>query len=151
MYTAAVLTPVSRTTLTLILQQSFDYRKQGYETKTPTGGVLPHHMTINMGGFDSALNPKETLGKRCFLEIDSIVRDDVLGVCAARVTKAISSHEDILLHTTNDDKSQKHITLCLKPGVKPVTSNKLFETARETSKTIPLETPFLLEAVLEEV
>ena len=149
MYTAAVLTPTSQTTIRWLILNTFKCEKSGYIFKTPVGGTLPHHMTLNMGPLDESLNPKEILGKSCILEINSIYQDDQLGVCAARVTKAQCG--DIVLHTVNDGKGHPHVTLCLKPGVKPVTSNKLFTEKLPSTVTHDLGEPFLIEAVIQEV
>jgi hypothetical protein len=149
MYTAAVLTGTSRTILQWLLKKTFDYTVLGYLLETPRGDPLPHHMTINLGFLDETLNPKTLLGKTCKLEVDGIYRDDSIGVCAAHVSKA-TDESSIIIQTLHDckGKSQKHITLCLKPQVKPVSSNELFQSEKVTVYAIE---PFILEGIIQEV
>lgn len=148
MYTAAILKP-SSVNILLWLMQKTRYEKRGFVPKTPTGDPLPHHMTINLGGLDENLNPKEWMGKNCLLTIDSLHQNEKIGVCAARVIKAECEGKPI--KTINDENGSKHITLALKPGIKPVQSNKMFQGQSEETQIYQLEQPFILEAVLQEV
>lgn len=131
MYTAAVLEDGQRNLLQIALTEvAPDIEDKGYLFETSRGDLLPHHMTINMGDFDQALNCISMGGMPVEVTIDGFWYDHKLGVVAARVADALCTivgderqcdyHEQV--KTINE---HRHITMCLKPGVKPFTSNKL--------------------------
>ena len=152
MYTAAVINLDDLAPLEKAMRQHIPF-EEGYVCQTAQGNPLPHHMTINMGGFDTALNPKDILGQNCRMVIDSLYQDDDLGVAAARVIKAECELNETTepICTINDGTSEKHITLCLKPGSKPFWSNKLFERRRPTTIVHQLDSPLVIEGVIQGV
>lgn len=146
MYTAAVLTPYSIDLLVCLMRKSLDLEKAGFVLKTPSGERLPHHMTINLGAFDSDLNPLEMLKQPVRLVVDSFWYSEEIGACAARVIEATVN--EMPVRTINDETSHKHITVCLRPPAKPLHSNKLFQSNTEVSK---IDGNCLLVATLQEV
>jgi hypothetical protein len=118
MYTAVVLFPEEQQKL----KQSFQSLLEGmnFQFQTPNGDGLPHHMTINLGSFNNELNDPAIFHQTAKLTVSGIYFDNQLGVCAARVIKAVVGETEIF--TINQ---QKHITMALKPGVKPFISNKI--------------------------
>lgn len=142
MYTAAVLHPKSVEKLLRIMREKLDLEKHGFECLTPQGEPLPHHMTINLGPFDTKVNSPEILGRTAILIIDSLWFCKTIGACAARVTKASVNTQQIKSINAN-----KHVTICLKPPAKPFHSNKIFNTG----EIIELEQPIALLANVQEV
>ena len=135
MYTAVVLDDRSCRELVERLANVEGWTGDGYRYETPAGASLPHHMTVNLGPFDSTLNdPKATEGFVALL-VDAFCWDDEKGVCAARVT-------DPPVKSTN---AQPHVTMCLRPGAKPVASNHL-----DWSRAVPLTPPLVVRGVVRE-
>jgi hypothetical protein len=145
MYTAAVL----KSPYILIdrLQSLINLEEKGFVFQTSTG-PLPHHMTVNLGPFDPELNDREILGKNAILYVDGIWWSEDLGVCAATVDRAMVGETPLV--TINDDDSEKHITICLRPPAKPAHSNKLLSGKYKAEARLFME-PLELEAVVEEV
>ena len=142
MYTAAVLQPESADVLKQAMRDAIDLENRGFECVTPQGEPLPHHMTMNLGPFDSTVNKSELLGKPAILWIDSLWWCETIGACAARVNRAYSEGE--LINSSHDNK---HITICLKPPAKAFHSNKIFDGG----KMIILKQPLTLMADIQEV
>ncbi len=143
MYIAAVLTSQACHQLKQILTQYVDLK--GYVFQTAAGMPLPHHMTINMNGFDNTLNNPELLGQQCNIKIDGIAYNHQLGICAARVISATSLN-NIEINSIN---SIKHITLAMKPTSKPFFSNKLLWKTEGSDIFISIP-PTTLQAQIEE-
>jgi len=122
MYTAAVLRQESTKDLLLAMRSKTNLEEEGFECVTPQGEPLPHHMTINLGKFDSILNDPQILGQPCLQFIDALWFSKEIGACAARVTRAYCDGKEI-----NSINENKHVTICLKPPAKPFHSNKIFE------------------------
>src|SRR4051812_41160885 len=109
MYTAVVLDRTSVRLLTWMLRALTELDKFGFNLKTAQGVVLPHHMTINLGKLDATLNHPLIMDSEAELEIDEIVFDHVLGVCAATVKKATTlTFPDLPIRTM---KLHSHITM----------------------------------------
>lgn len=140
MYTAAVLTPPARQLLQQKLEEKRNMSAFVFETKS--GEILPHHMTINMGSFDSSLNDPDCLGKGVTLWVTRFRYNDK--VCCAEVVSADIEGKPI--RTMNDQKSGKHITMCLRPPGKPVDSNELFKDGASIIEIDELR----LDAVIQE-
>lgn len=126
MYCAAVLTEEAQNQLREAERTQIGLESLGfiYQIAYP----LPHHMTINLGEFDSNLNSLEILDQCAELRINQLVINHTFGICAAPVISAqakVSGQKWIDIHSMND---HPHITCCLKPGVKPMVSNQLLET-----------------------
>lgn len=136
MYVAAVLYPeaaqVLKRLVLVVLKDSIcvDLISSGWLFETPTGGELPHHMTINMGPLDETLNPPSILDQEVSLRVSHIYYDPILGACAVAVNSAWRAGDAGLVQSKND---QPHITVALKPGVKPKVSNDLFGPRRDTT------------------
>lgn len=142
MYTAAVLRPESVEILLETLREKLDLEEHGFACVTPQGEALPHHMTINLGSFDTTVNKPELLGRSTILFVDSLWFCKTIGACAARVTRAYSDGEEI-----NSINQNKHITICLKPPAKAFHSNKIFEAG----ECVMLEQQLNLMADIQEV
>lgn len=125
MYTAAVLRPESVELLTKIMREHRDLESEGFEYKTPSGDPLPHHMTINLGRFDSAINDPSLLGEEAVLVVNRLYYCYTTGACAAYVCDAYST-DFVPIESINKNK---HITICLKPPAKPFHSNDIFDKA----------------------
>jgi len=149
-YTAAVLDKNSQLVLKEVLAENLDFESNGYVFRSKTGD-LPHHMTINLGQFDSKLNPPEFRGCQSILRVSRFLYDD--DVCCAEVDTAVAidiNSEGLIdsvcdIYTINDERSRPHITMCLRPPARPVQSNLLF--AQESNPAIiELEEPIVLVA-----
>lgn len=116
LYTAAVLQYDSVARLKELVTSLKDLN--GYAFATGIGDPLPHHMTIQMGGFDRSLNGDTEPGQSCLLVSDAFFMDQ--RVCAARVIQATCWGKP--LRSTN---AHPHITLCINPPGKPVDSNRI--------------------------
>lgn len=130
MYTAAVLVDGQRNLLQIALSELLDLEAEGFLFQTPKGDALPHHLTINMGEFDEVLNCRSMLGMPVELVVDGFWYDRDLGVCAARVSRATccivgDERQADYYESVKTVNESPHITMCLKPGVKPFLSNKL--------------------------
>jgi hypothetical protein len=148
MYTAAILNPVSAGLLRWIVK-AHGLENKGFSFKTPQNTEVPHHMTINLGPIDVNLNDEEILEKPALLHVDQIVWSHEIGACAARVVKAeveMRKFPAIYWETIDTINAHKHITICLKNGVKPFLSNKLFES---DSEIIQLDEVYKLDAVVD--
>jgi hypothetical protein len=151
MYTAAVLDSESVDLLTTLMRNTLDLEKLGFELQTPQREPLPHHMTINLGRFDHRLNHPDILDERADIYIDSLWWSEEIGVCAARVTEALSHDSFNQPISTINSKTSPHITICLKPPAKPVDSNKLFRNGqgRPEMKSVQLDKTYKLNAVVQ--
>ena len=130
-YTAVILEKTSCQLLTWAMRATANLEGKGFGLKAHDYH-LPHHMTINLGEFDIALNHEKVLYcDFAELEIDSLFWSESVGAAAYRVCPKSAWTEDpkFVRHpikTINDDKSHAHITVALRDGVKPVRSNDLF-------------------------
>lgn len=145
MFTAAVLRPTSAALLKWIMRGTIDLESHGFFLKTPQGTPLPHHMTINMGQFDTKLNSKLFTGDVALLSINQLCHNFRIGACAAEVVLANVERVDVV-ETIN---KHPHITICLMPGAKPKQSNDIFEA--DDSVFTKLDTSYELEAIIEEI
>lgn len=157
MYTAAVLTNISAQLLRWIMTARVDLEKEGFVLETAQGMSLPHHMTIALGKVKEGLHDHPIIGEKATLVVDRFVYDLDLGVCAAPISKALcrvsmEGHKvvPIPIHSTN---AVPHITICIKPGVRPMVSNQMLENAHayESTHTIVLDQKYHLEAMIQEV
>lgn len=146
MYTAIVLTNKSALELKAIAIQTVDL--SSYNFATAAGMVLPHHMTVNMDGYDSELNDESLKGMDCKVTIDGIAYNHTLGICAARVLLAETIHDEagVSIESTN---TQAHITVAIKPTSKPAWSNKLKWENNGDDKFVAIE-PFEVIGNLQE-
>jgi hypothetical protein len=133
MYTAVVLEENSREHLTSLVNHHIDVSGIGFLFKTESGMQLPHHMTLNMGDFDSELNDAAHLNQIIAMNVYSLAYDESLGACAASVVQAFTLQSG---HNIKSKNRHKHITCCLKPGTKPVSSNDLFAFDNSAKKII---------------
>lgn len=106
-------------------------------------------MTINLGKFDVGLNPDSILGMSAKLKVDQLRWSEDIGACAFRVTHAISVVDDYVIRSFNDEKSSKHITTCLRPGVKAYKSNDLFGPGAENDLGSSIQYSNLYDEILE--
>lgn len=120
--------------------------ERGYAFKTPQGELLPHHMTINLGALDEALNPPTWLDAEVGLFVEELVYEDELGVCAAPVVLTTGLSERHLGEQLRSKNAHPHITVCLKPGVKPFTSNLMLEHPEPKTTRVRLDKKYLLDA-----
>jgi hypothetical protein len=148
MYTAVVLDKGEGFRLIWHLEEMPDWDWcSGFICRTPDNKPLPHHLTLNLGSVE-CLNDPDVLGKIAELTVDAFCWDDDLGVCAARVTKAVVKgleflfDSDIPLKCVN---AQPHITMCLMPNVKPSASNSL-----DWNRAILLTQPITVSGVVVE-
>lgn len=152
MYTAAVINPLGAGLLRWIAKAE-DLEGWGFLFKTPQNDEIPHHMTINLGAIDVDLNDEGILERPARLFVDQIRISVELGVCAARVTKAeVEMKEFPVKYWKNIQtiNAHPHITICLKEGVKPFISNKLFETREDFDlDIIDLDEVYVLPAVVD--
>lgn len=151
MFTAAILDPLGAGLLRWIAKAE-ELEGWGFLFKTPLNDEIPHHMTINLGAIDVDLNKEGILEQRARLHVDKVYVGLELGVCAARVIKAEVEMKEFpavywqKLHSINE---HPHITICLKAGVSPVTSNKLFDQGRSNLDIIDLDEVYVLPAVVD--
>lgn len=150
MYTAAVLMPMSAQLLKWMTKAIFKPEKDCFVFQTEQKQALPHHMTINLGKFATNLNDPICLGSRAELRVDCLYIDYSLGVCAAKVHLAqLASGKEI-----KTENKVPHITICLVPGVKPMTSNIMLEKLGDPDcETVahPLDQTYVLDAIIQEV
>lgn len=145
MYTAAVLDEPS---VEQLRQEVLGlHLTGGFRFRTERGSPLPHHVTINLGDFDSKLNPRDVLGKTCEVIVDAIHFDLSVGICAARVIELKTQHS-VKIQTSN---KHPHITCCLLPPNKPVLSNKLFTGEWKSTTIVELSKRLQLKATIMEV
>ncbi len=150
MYTAVVLDQSAVAALTQKLRETVNLEPE-FSLDGPEGYPLPHHMTLNLGKLDTKLNAEWMLNAECELIVDAFLWCDKIGACAARVVKALvfdDSGNPGELASFNDGKSHKHITTCLKPGVKPFKSNALWDDPSKVN--IFTFDPITLEGVVKE-
>lgn len=140
MYTAAVLSEISANLLKWIVRASTTLEKDGFRFCT-ANGVLPHHMTINLGELDASLNSPTILDQDVTLSFQEIYFDYTLGVCAAKIIEA-KLQDGYPIYSNND---VPHVTACMKPDSKPKFSNKLFLTSQHTEK-VKLDQVYHLDA-----
>ena len=147
MFTAAVLTDNSADLLKWIMRGTLDLEEKGFVLKTMAGQDLPHHMTINLGPLDEALNPREVLGEKVLLGIDSLVYCLKLGVCASPIINqfVLNVPGCKSLQLMNE---QPHITICVRPPAKPKMSNDLFK--QQDTVTYKLDKSYYLDAKIQE-
>lgn len=152
MYTAAVLFESSANILKELAESKFNL--EGFDFKTPAGGSLPHHMTINLGSFDKELNNQHMLGRYAILSVESLWMCRKIGACAALVKTADaiwccrSVDNNFTSHPINSSNEYKHITICLMPHAKPSHSNQLFLADDVEIQNLD---PFDLESIVEEI
>lgn len=156
MYTAAVLTDNSADLLRLLTEKLLNPEADGFRFETPQGEPLPHHMTINLGQFDGALNDRSLLGRPAQVDIEVIGINRTMGVCAAVVTGARalteSPHVNSPYWVELKSKNKKpHVTICLMPGVKAKTSNDMLEGPSLDTVFTRLPRKYTLEAFVREV
>lgn len=150
MYAAAVLSKASADLLKgfVIGHSELD----SYEFETGNGDPLPHHMTINLGAFDTSLNDASLLGCQAVLIINEIVYDDTLGVCAAPVIASQAKLNPVgprhLWKAIKTINQHAHITCCIKPGSKPKFSNSMLTMLGPNTKIIGLDKCYELEAII---
>ena len=142
MYTAAVLEMNSRLFIRQALVELRNMEEFGFVFQTAAGESLPHHLTINLGSFNQALNDPQILGKRAVLSVSKFLYNDK--ICCAVVDRA--EINGVTINTMNDQSSGKHITMCLVPPTKPMESNALFKSGAMTLKCNALQ----LNAVIQE-
>lgn len=145
MYIAAVLDFESARSLRKIVRESIGLDQRGFSFFTEKNETLPHHMTISFG--KKEWNPPNIIKSSAKLLVDSIWWSEEIGACAAKVAKAQSGN--IPISTINDKKSSKHITICLRPFVKPMMSNQLF--CDKNSQTVYLDTVCELNAIVLQI
>lgn len=149
MYTAAVLTNLSKDLLRWIAINKLSQNDRRWQFSTPSGDELPHHMTINLGNFNTNLNDQSILGKFVDLKINCISYNEELGACAFPVIVAkaeISDAQWVKIKTINE---HPHITACLMPGINPKTSNEVLQS--NDTVHLELDRAYHLEAWVEEV
>ena len=156
MYTAAVLRQTSALLLKWIAKSLAQPEEFGFRFETPQGEPLPHHMTMNLGAIDHALNSPECVGRPAEVQIDQIYVNHTLGVVAARVVAARVELVDQVGPGTywkelRSKNKCPHITVALKPGVPAKTSNQVLETPSPHNIVVDLDQVYTLEAVVEEV
>jgi len=83
------------------------------------------------------------------LKVDQLRWSEEIGACAFRVVTAVSVVDDHLIVSMNDRKSSKHITTCLKPGVKAYKSNDLFGPGAENDLGSSIQYSNLYDEILE--
>lgn len=140
MYTAVVLSPSSAALLQGIVRGKTNLEELGFVFMTDRM-ALPHHMTINMGRLNPSLNDPDILGQRAMLSGSLIAYDVASGVCAAKISSAKIGERE--LHTAN---AQAHVTVCLRPHVRPKESNTLF--ASNTYESVTQD--FALEGIVQQ-
>ena len=152
MFVAAVLDPLGAGLLRWIAKAE-ELEGWGFMFKTPLNDEIPHHMTINLGAIDVDLNDEAILEQPARLFVDKIRLSLELGECAARVIKAeveMKEYPVIYWQKLNSINEHPHITICLKEGVKPFTSKKLFETDLDFDlDVIDLDEVYVLPAVVD--
>jgi len=150
MYTAAVLAPMSAQLLKWITKALIRPEKDRFVFQTEQKQPLPHHMTINLGEFDQNLNDPSCLGSRVELRIDCIYINYCIGVCAAKVHLAqLPSGKELKV-----ENKVPHVTICLVPGTKPMSSNTMLESLGDPASqtfSYPLDQTYFLDATIQEV
>jgi hypothetical protein len=147
MYTAVVIDKDDCDRLVYYLNAVPGWVTGLYSFFTPSNYPLPHHLTLNLGSVE-CLNDPDILNKIAELTVDAFCWDDDLGVCAARVTKAVVKGLESLFDTDIPLKSinaQPHVTMCLMPNVKPSVSNDL-----DWNRAILLMQPITVSGIVEE-
>jgi len=125
MYTAVVLNQESRRDLLDVFTDEIR-ALNGFQLQTAQGDPLIHHVTVNMGDFDSELNDKSLLGQEIVMNVISFAKDyrvAAFGVEFLRKNgKSVFGIPGVV--TINE---MPHITAAinLKEGGKPFYSNKL--------------------------
>lgn len=158
MYSAAVLTRNSAELLKWMIRATLKLEESGFKFETPRGDSLPHHMTINLGKFDSNLNPSLSLGARALLKVNHCKYSQKLGVCAIPVNEAFAlgevdpeeALENVNWHIVHTINAVPHITLCLKEGVAPKLSNELLASNSEDVITFDFDKTYVLDAFINE-
>lgn len=146
MYTAAVLTEVSANLLRYMVMFHVKLHEQGFHFRTESS-ELPHHMTINLGPFDDALNDIEINGCPVIISIDTIVYNKKIGVCAATVCDSVAKWDRTKINSANKNP---HITCCVKNGCKPRFSNVMLEEQNDPKNIVfKLDKIYKLEAVVK--
>lgn len=154
MYTAVVLDKLSAQCLRFAARSAFPFEEHDFFFLAP-GYELPHHMTLNMGPFDSKLNDPVPPGTPVEIVLQQLSYDLEMGVCAAIVQFASyrknpqlpDDFADVNLKSVN---AWRHITVALKPGVKPFKSNAMLEGCQETTKIVTLPEPLYLRGFIQE-
>lgn len=136
MYTAVVLSPES---VQLILETFCDEFRSlyGFKLQTVNGDPLIHHVTVNMGNFDSILNDKSLLGKEIVMEITTFAHDEKVAAFGVKTELSGNGGSKFGTPSVYSTNAIPHITVAINPtkGGKPFLSNKLTEW-NPTYKTI---------------
>lgn len=138
MYTAVVLTELSRTRiLDVFALKIAGLTMDGFQLKTAQGEPLVHHVTLQLGDFDRALNSEHLLGQEIEFHLVSFAADEKvvafgveykeLGTCASFGSPTVRTVNKI-----------PHVTAMINPskGGKPFLSNKLTNWTPITPMTI---------------
>lgn len=154
MYTAVVLSPMSVSLLKWVVRATVDLENKGFLFRTGRGDPLPHHMTLNLGHFDTALNDQVIMGGLVQLEVRALHYNEKIGVCAAPVTwaKALRESDEGRDLDWVDVKSANpcpHVTVCLLPQCKPKESNRMLEEPDPLTVIVPLTDWVRLEGTVE--
>ncbi len=136
MYTAVVIDEEGCKVLTDLVVQTQAPFERGFRFTTDRGDPLPHHFTLNMGALNRDLNHEAVLNSPAEFRIDAICICETLGVCAGRVVRAVArpDEREFDRKSAND---HPHVTLCMKPGSRPVYSNRLPWTCEDRLVVIP--------------
>lgn len=161
MYIAAILDDVSvqkiKNTLKadwfLDRKMTFDQEFPDFLYQTEAGMPLPHHMTVNLGSLDKSLNDPRIIGKPVRLICKNVYVNNWMGVCAIVVDNAYVEIEIgqpwVDLKTSN---VIPHITVCIKKGVKPKTSNDMLSSKfDDDTRHLMISHELHLDAIIEEV
>lgn len=148
LYTSAVLVHESVDLLRLLTIDSIDaIQSRGFKFKT-ANGYLPHHMTINMGKIEAGPLNRSNINSFVKLEVSQIVLDEKLGVCAAIVDNAYYQELSTEWKPLKSMNLHPHITIALKEGVKPVSSNEMLSSS--CYQVFILDKRYTLNAVVDE-
>ena len=161
MYIAAVLDAKSVSKIKEAIQADWKLsRKMDFHEEFPdfiyqteAGMELPHHMTINLVALNKSLNDPKIIGKPVRLICNTVYVNSWMGVCAISVDKAYVELEIgkpwVELNTSNNFP---HITVCLKKGATPKTSNNMLESKfDDNTKHLKLVYDLHLDAIVEEI
>jgi hypothetical protein len=148
MYTAIVLENISADLLRWIVRGTLKLEENGWKFETAQGNPLPHHMTLNMGDFNSGINHVGMLNCAAEMWFEELVFDTDLGVCAVPIPLALMIEGPQLAETVKSSNEFPHITICIKPGSKPVQSNKMLENI-DRAKRCKLDRRYKVKGVVQ--
>lgn len=144
MFAAVVLTHDSQKMLKEIAQTCLGNDANLFVFITANGMHLPHHMTLNMGDFNTSINDQSILGQTVVMRFRHFAHNLKLGVAAVAIEEAKVKSSGSEVKSTN---AKMHITCCIMPGSKPFKSNDLFLDLNETKNTF-LQESVVLEGVV---